>query len=286
MEQQKKFLSDLVQVQNAFNFIQDYPLNALDSLKKLTSRQRFMAAHLLTDYLDMIADVSAYEENVLKSFSFKERQTVLYTLETQPDPSLVSHLPPALDSAYMKIFNNTKVNFKRFYSRAEAIACHAFNTYQTDKPDPEEIDKRCENLAKLLSEVVNEDVSVNGEETAQKNRPPYIQMPVYEKIRLALSTFDFFERKERLDQLHKELESVKPMRIDSTLEGLQYRMNHKGQKLSDTSEMKAKRLRQLKKERLIRKKLAAENKRIPQNRKRFSLKRILSTLYGRTDHSF
>ena len=285
MTQKEECLKDYQIVKQAFHNIQDYPLNAPAFFKELTPRQSFMASRLLTDYLYMTADVCAYEESLLLPLSADERQAVLRDLTTGADPSLVSDLPSYLDSVYMKITLNTDENLRKFYKQYDEIALAAFHEYHRIKPDPEKINARCENLCLLLNKVVNEENSSAEEEKPKKGLPPYIRVPA-DEIRSTLNTIDFFERKERMDRLRRELSDFRANMIDSTLEGLMYRARHNGRKLSETPEMKAKKLRQMKKERLIRKKLAAENKRLPQNKKRFSLNRILSALQKRTTHSF
>ena len=275
MMYKEECLNDYEVVKKAFENIQEYPLNAQDIFKELTSRQSFMASRLLTEYLYMTADICAYEESLLLPLSVNERQAVLHDLTTGPDPSLVSDLPPHLDSVYMKITLNTDEKLQKFYKQFDGMALEAFDEYRQTKPDPEKINARCKNLCLLVNRIANAENSSAEEE--KKGLSPYIRVSA-DEIRSALATFDFFERKERIDKLRRELSSFRANMVDSTLEGLAYRARHNGQKLSETPEMKAKKLRQMKKERLIRKKLAAENKRLPQNKKRFSLNRILSAL--------
>ncbi len=285
MKLKEEYFNDQIAVKEAFEHIQEYPMNAPAFFEDLTTRQRFMLSRLLTDYLYLTADIGSFEENLLMPLSPDDRQAVLRTLMTQQDPSLVSDLPLELDSVYMKIYLNTDENLRNFYAQYNTKLADAFNLYRQIKPDSERVDMRCYNLCKLLNSIVNEDVSPDAEEKPQKGLPPYIRVPS-DEIRSTLDTLDYFERQERIGELRKELDTLKPVMIDSTWAGLQYRTEHKGKKLSETPEMKAKKLRQMKKERLIRKKLAAENKRLPQNKKRFSLNRILSTLNNRKDHSF
>ena len=289
MTYKEECLNDYEVVKKTFENIQDYPLNAPAFFKELTPRQSFMVSRLLTDYLYMTADVCAYEESLLLPLSADERQAVLHDLTTEPDSSLVSDLPPHLDSVYMKIIINSDEKRSKFYKQFDGIALAAFDEYRRTKPDPEKINARCKNLCLLVKRIANE-YSVQHSllskgEKQQESLAPYISVSS-DEIRSALATFDFFERTQRIDRLRRKLNNFRANMVDSTLQGLAYRARHNGQKLSETPEMKAKKLRQMKKERLIRKKLAAENKRLPKNKKRFSFNRILSALQKRTTHSF
>ncbi len=285
MTYKEECLKDYRVVKQAFHNIQEYPLNAPAFFKELTPRQSFMASRLLTEYLYIMADVCAYEESMLLSLPADERQSVMRVLMTGSDPSLVSDLPPHLDSVYMKITLNTDEKLQKFYKQFDGITLDAFDEYRRTKPDPEKINVRCKNLCLLVNRIANEYGVRRKKEKQQESLAPYIRVSA-DEIRSALATFDFFERTQRIDRLRSELNNFRANMIDSTLEGLAYRARHNGQKLSETPEMKAKKLRQMKKERLIRKKLAAEKKLLPKNKKRFSLNRILSVLQKQTTHSF
>ena len=277
MTYKEECLKDYRVVKQAFHNIQEYPLNAPAFFKELTPRQSFMASRLLTEYLYIMADVCAYEESMLLSLPADERQSVMRVLMTGSDPSLVSDLSPHLDSVYMKITLNTDEKLQKFYKQFDGITLDAFDEYRRTKPDPEKINVRCKNLCLLVNRIANEYGVRRKKEKQQESLAPYIRVSA-DEIRSALATFDFFERTQRIDSLRRKLNNFRANMIDSTLEGLAYRARHNGRKLSETPEMKAKKLRQMKKERLIRKKLAAEKKLLPKNKKRFSLNRILSAL--------